>query len=191
MHVRLIATFILAAVALGALRAPAWSQERRPTKEEREKRKAELRELQKNVRREVKQIDFEKTLAAIPALVAREKEYMALVKTFVDTATGGQGDVKKLLQQGRTLKLAHLISVIQSETGSSKKAATETLAAILSTISASLKKNQKIQLVGFGSFEVVKRRARKGRNPATGASIRIKASKGLRFKAGSKLKGGL
>ncbi len=85
----------------------------------------------------------------------------------------------------------HLISVIQSGTGSSKKAATETLAAILSTISASLKKNQKIQLVGFGSFEVVKRRARKGRNPATGASIRIKASKGLRFKAGSKLKGGL
>ncbi|MFB3066563.1 MAG: hypothetical protein ACE10D_08615, partial [Planctomycetota bacterium] len=70
---RLIATFVLVAVALGALRAPAWSQERRPSKEEREKRKAELRELQKNVRREVKQIDFEKTLAAIPTLVAREK----------------------------------------------------------------------------------------------------------------------
>jgi len=65
------------------------------------------------------------------------------------------------------------------------------LATILSTISASLKKNQKVQLVGFGSFQVVKRRARKGRNPATGASIRIKASKGVRFKAGSKLKGGL
>ena len=108
MHVRLIAPFILAAVALGALRAPAWSQERRPTKEEREKRKAELRELQKTVRREVKQIDFEKTLAAIPTLVAREKVYMALVKTLVDTATGGQGDVKKLLLQGRTLKLATL-----------------------------------------------------------------------------------
>jgi DNA-binding protein HU-beta len=85
----------------------------------------------------------------------------------------------------------HLISVIQSGTGSSKKAATDTLASILSTVSASLKKNQKFQLVGFGSFEVVKRRARKGRNPATGASIRIKASKGVRFKAGSKLKGGI
>lgn len=85
----------------------------------------------------------------------------------------------------------HLISVIQSGTGSSKKAATETLAAILSTVSVSLKKNQKVQLVGFGSFQVVKRRARKGRNPATGASIRIKASKGVRFKAGSKLKGGV
>ena len=85
----------------------------------------------------------------------------------------------------------HLISVIQSGTGSSKKAATDTLASVLSTISASLKKNQKVQLVGFGSFEVVKRRARKGRNPATGAAIRIKASKGVRFKAGSKLKGNL
>ena len=85
----------------------------------------------------------------------------------------------------------HLISVIQSGTGSSKKAATDTLATILGTISTSLKKNQKVQLVGFGSFQVVKRRARKGRNPATGASIRIKASKGVRFKAGSKLKGGI
>ncbi len=45
--------------------------------------------------------------------------------------------------------------------------------------------------MGFGTFEVVKRRARKGRNPATGAAIRIKASKGVRFKAGTKLKGGL
>ncbi len=85
----------------------------------------------------------------------------------------------------------HLISVIQSGTGSSKKAAADTLAAVLSTITASLKKNQKVQLVGFGNFEVVRRRARKGRNPATGASIRIKASKGVRFKAGSKLKGGI
>ena len=85
----------------------------------------------------------------------------------------------------------HLISVIQSGTSSSKKAATDTLAAVLGTVTASLKKNQKVQLVGFGTFEVVKRRARKGRNPATGAAIRIKASKGVRFKAGTKLKGGL
>lgn len=85
----------------------------------------------------------------------------------------------------------HLISVIQSGTGSSKKAAGDTLGALLDTVAASLKKNQKVQLVGFGSFDVVKRGARKGRNPATGAPIRIKASKGVRFKAGSKLKGSL
>jgi DNA-binding protein HU-beta len=85
----------------------------------------------------------------------------------------------------------HLISVIQSGTGSSKKAAGDTLAAVLGSVAASLKKNQKVQLVGFGSFDVVRRRARQGRNPATGAPIRIKASKGVRFKAGTKLKGSL
>ncbi len=85
----------------------------------------------------------------------------------------------------------HLISVIQSGTGASKKAAGDTLAAVLDSVAATLKKNQKVQLVGFGSFDVVRRRARKGRNPATGAPIKIKASKGVRFKAGSKLKGSL
>jgi DNA-binding protein HU-beta len=85
----------------------------------------------------------------------------------------------------------HLISVIQSGTGSSKKAAADTLAAVLNSVAASLKKNQKVQLVGFGTFDVVRRRARTGRNPATGAPIKIKASKGVRFKAGSKLKAGL
>ena len=83
------------------------------------------------------------------------------------------------------------ISVIQAGTGASKKAAGETLDALLETITLSLKKNKKVQLFGFGSFEVVKRKARKGRNPATGEAIRIKASKGVRFKAGTKLKGGI
>lgn len=85
----------------------------------------------------------------------------------------------------------HLIDLIQAGTGSTKKAAGDTLAAVLGTVAASLKKNEKFQLVGFGTFEVSRRRARKGRNPATGESIRIKASKSVRFKAGSKLKGGL
>jgi DNA-binding protein HU-beta len=85
----------------------------------------------------------------------------------------------------------HLISVIQAGTGASKTAAGETLDALLETVTLSLKKNKKVQLIGFGSFEVVKRKARKGRNPATGEAIRIKASKGLRFKAGTKLKGGI
>ncbi len=85
----------------------------------------------------------------------------------------------------------HLISVIQAGTGASKKAAGETLDALLDTVTLSLKKNKKVQLIGFGSFEVVKRKARKGRNPATGEAIRIKASKGVRFRAGTKLKGGI
>ena len=85
----------------------------------------------------------------------------------------------------------HLVGVIQAGTGSTKKAAQETLKAILGTVTASLKRNKKVQLVGFGSFDVVKRRARMGRNPATGAKIRIKASRRVRFRAGTELKGGI
>jgi DNA-binding protein HU-beta len=82
----------------------------------------------------------------------------------------------------------HLMAVVQAGTGASKKAAKETLDAMLDTISSSLKKNSKFQLVGFGAFEVSKRPARKGRNPRTGEQIRIKASKSVRFKAGAGLK---
>lgn len=85
----------------------------------------------------------------------------------------------------------HLIDIIQSGTGASKKDAGATLNAVLDTVAASLKKNEKVQLVGFGSFEVARRRARQGRNPATGEPIKIKASKGVRFRAGNKLKSGL
>ncbi len=55
----------------------------------------------------------------------------------------------------------------------------------------SLKKNKKVGLRGFGTFEVVKRRARKGRNPGTGEAIKIKASKRVRFRAGATLKRGI
>lgn len=82
----------------------------------------------------------------------------------------------------------HLISVIQGGTGCGKGAAKQTLDSIVETITASLKKNQRVQLVGFGSFEVTRRPARKGRNPRTGEAIRVKASKGVRFKAGQTLK---
>lgn len=82
----------------------------------------------------------------------------------------------------------HLVDVIQAGTGSTKKAAQETLNAVLATVTASLKKNKRFQLVGFGTFDVAKRRARMGRNPATGEKIRIKASRRVRFRAGAELK---
>ncbi len=85
----------------------------------------------------------------------------------------------------------HLIDVIQAGTGSTKKAAKETLAAILGTITVSLKKNKKVWLYGFGSFRVVRLRARKARNPYTGEVNRVKASNAVRFRAGTKLKGGI
>ena len=83
----------------------------------------------------------------------------------------------------------HLMGIIQANTDCTAKAAKETMDAIIGTVTASLKKNQKVQLTGFGSFTVAKRAARKGRNPQTGEAIRIKASKTIRFKAGQALKG--
>jgi len=82
----------------------------------------------------------------------------------------------------------HLIDVIQSGTGCTAVAARETLIALLGTITTSLKKNQRVQLAGFGTFIVSKRAARKGVNPRTGEAIKIKASKPVRFKAGRTLK---
>ncbi len=82
----------------------------------------------------------------------------------------------------------HLNSIVQAGTGCTAKAAKETMDALLGSITSSLKKNQKLQLVGFGSFTVAKRAGRKGRNPHTGEAIRIKASKTVRFKAGQSLK---
>ncbi len=63
--------------------------------------------------------------------------------------------------------------------------------AVVTTIGKELKKSQKFGIPGFGSFHVSKRAARMGRNPRTGEAIKIKASKGVRFKAGAKLKSGL
>ena len=82
----------------------------------------------------------------------------------------------------------HLIGLIQNTTGCSARGATETLNSLLGTIGASLKKNQKVQLTGFGAFVVTKRGARKARNPQTGEAIRVKASKSVRFRPGRPLK---
>ncbi len=75
--------------------------------------------------------------------------------------------------------------------GMTKKQAAEAVEIVFDTIAKHLKKDDRVQVPGFGSFSVSKRGARKGRNPATGAAITIKASKGVRFKVGKELKDGL
>jgi DNA-binding protein HU-beta len=77
------------------------------------------------------------------------------------------------------------------KTGLKTSVAGKTIDAVLGVISKELKRNQKFSLPGFGSFHVSKRGARMGRNPRTGEPIKIRASKGVRFKAGAKLKGSL
>lgn len=81
-----------------------------------------------------------------------------------------------------------LIDTLASKTDSSKADAGRTIAALIEVITATLKKGDNVALVGFGTFEVRKRAARNGRNPSTGAAIKIKASKAPAFKAGATLK---
>ena len=77
---------------------------------------------------------------------------------------------------------------LAKKTGSSKAEADRTIGAVVEIISGALKKGDSVSLVGFGSFEVRKRAARVGRNPKTGAELKIKASKVPAFKAGATLK---
>ena len=81
-----------------------------------------------------------------------------------------------------------LVAAIADKTGLSKKDAEKALKAFTDTVTAELKKGEKVQLVGFGTFEVSERAAREGRNPQTGKAMKIAASKAPKFKAGKALK---
>jgi len=83
---------------------------------------------------------------------------------------------------------ADLIAKIAEEAELSKKSAEAALNAFVGAVEVALKKGDKVQLVGFGSFEVRKRAARKGRNPQTKEEIKIPASKAPVFRAGKALK---
>jgi len=80
-----------------------------------------------------------------------------------------------------------LIAVIAGAAGITKTAATKALDAYLGAVTKELKKNGKLGLVGFGTFSLVKRKAREGRNPQTGKAIKIPAKKVVKFKAGKEL----
>jgi DNA-binding protein HU-beta len=82
---------------------------------------------------------------------------------------------------------AELIAVIADEASISKAAAAKALEAYTGAVTKELKKSGKLGLVGFGTFSVIKRKAREGRNPQTGKTIKIAAKKVVKFKAGKKL----
>ena len=83
---------------------------------------------------------------------------------------------------------SELIAALAEKTELSKKDAEKALNAFVDVTSGSLAKGEKVQLIGFGTFDVKKRPARTARNPRTGAEIKIKASKAPTFKAGRALK---
>ena len=84
-----------------------------------------------------------------------------------------------------------LVAAMAEKTGLSKKDAESALNAFTGVVAEELKKGEKIQLVGFGTFEVSERAARTGRNPQTGEEMTIAASKAPKFKAGKALKDAL
>ena len=82
---------------------------------------------------------------------------------------------------------AELIAKLSEDTGITKTQANAALDSFIEAVTKTLKGGGKVTLVGFGTFTVSKRKARKGRNPQTGAEINIKARKVARFKAGKEL----
>jgi DNA-binding protein HU-beta len=86
------------------------------------------------------------------------------------------------------MQKSDLIGKIAADAGISKAAADRALSSLLSNITKTLKNGDRISLVGFGTFSISKRAARIGRNPQTGAEIKIKATKVPKFSAGKSLK---
>ncbi len=82
---------------------------------------------------------------------------------------------------------ADLVTKLADDAGISKTQANAALDSFIDAVTKTLKKDGKVTLVGFGTFSVSKRAARTGRNPQTGATIKIKAKKVAKFKAGKEL----
>jgi len=86
------------------------------------------------------------------------------------------------------MKKVELVEAVAKKAGLTKADATRAIDATFDAISGALKKGDKITLIGFGTFGVSKRRARTGRNPQTGAEVKIPARNAVTFKAGTQLK---
>ena len=82
---------------------------------------------------------------------------------------------------------AALIGKMAADAGITKSAAATAMDSLVEGITSSLKRGQRVTVVGFGTWGISKRRARTGRNPQTGETIKIKAKKAVRFKAGKQL----
>jgi DNA-binding protein HU-alpha len=86
------------------------------------------------------------------------------------------------------MRKPELAAAIADQTGLSRDKASEVITAFTDQVSASVSKGQDVTLIGFGTFNIRKREARNGRNPQTGATIQIPASKTVGFKPGKSLK---
>ena len=112
------------------------------------------------------------------------------LKTIINELVINSASAGKYTFQGGyiTMNKSELVAAIASKADISKKDAEAAVKAFTETVTKELKKGGKVQLVGFGTFEVSKRAARTGRNPQTGKEMKIAASKAPKFKAGKALK---
>ena len=86
------------------------------------------------------------------------------------------------------MKKDELVAFVAEKADITKKTANDAVNAVFEGITSSLEKGDPMSITGFGSFKVVERAAREGRNPSTGEKIQIKASKGVKFSVGAALK---
>ena len=96
--------------------------------------------------------------------------------------------MENILKEDATLNKQELVANVAEQAGLTKKDAEKAVNAVFETVKGALSGGDKVQLIGFGTFEVKARKARKGRNPQTGKEINIPASKNPVFKAGKALK---
>jgi len=91
------------------------------------------------------------------------------------------------MKEGRMNK-ADLVEEVSAETGLTKRVSGEAIGAVIDGITDALARGEKVTLVGFGTFQVMERKARRGRNPQTGQTVQISARKVPRFKPGKNLR---
>ncbi|MFP5212407.1 MAG: HU family DNA-binding protein [Acidobacteriota bacterium] len=92
------------------------------------------------------------------------------------------------MRGGKSMTKAELVAKMADAAGITKAVAEKALNSLIDAFGEALSQGEKITLVGFGTFDVSERAAREGRNPRTGDTIKIPASKVVRFKPGNKLK---
>ena len=110
-------------------------------------------------------------------------------KTLVKSLKSGYNKAKpKNIKEAFFMNKSELVSKIAEKSGLTKKDSEKALDAFVESVMETLQKGDKVQLVGFGTFEIRNRAERKGRNPQTGEEITIPATKAPAFKAGAELK---
>jgi DNA-binding protein HU-beta len=113
------------------------------------------------------------------------------IDTMPVAATKTANTLRQPRERGSDVNKSELIEHIAKQADISKAAATRALEAVIGGVRTTLKKNGSVSIVGFGTFAVSKRAARSGRNPRTGATIKIKAAKVPKFRPGKALKDAL